>query len=145
MDIVISHKEWRGGGDKIKGLCTRLVKHLYDEGQSCSLFHNFRAQLNYVGGLGLVTHVMRSFAAAQHGSQISRCLPDFFLDLSSFRPHNVLRTGHWDSLEKALTIFRLPEADGKSRIHRRLDLIFASPEAYWTAVTGWSVPFYMTQ
>ncbi|KAL4258767.1 DNA polymerase [Pleurotus pulmonarius] len=97
VDIVISHQDWRGGGEKIKGLCTKLVKHLYDE--------------------GLVTHVMH---------------------LSSFRPHNALRTGHWDSLEKALTIFRLPEADGKSRIHRRLDLIFASPEAYWTAVTGWT-------
>ncbi|KAJ8696964.1 hypothetical protein PTI98_006783 [Pleurotus ostreatus] len=97
VDIVISHKDWRGGGEKIKGLCTRLVKHLYNK--------------------GLVTHVMH---------------------LSSFRPHNALRTGHWDSLEKALTIFRLPQSEGTSRIHRRLDLIFASPEAYWTAVTGWT-------
>ncbi|KAF9501386.1 Nucleotidyltransferase [Pleurotus eryngii] len=97
VDIVISHKDWRGGGEKIKGLCTRLVKHLYDKGP--------------------VTHVMH---------------------LSSFRPHNALRTGHWDSLEKALTIFRLPQAEGTSRIHRRLDLIFASPETYWTAVTGWT-------
>ncbi|KAF9268570.1 Nucleotidyltransferase [Marasmius fiardii PR-910] len=67
---------------------------------------------------GVVTHVMH---------------------LSSFHKHNALRTTHWDSLEKALTIFILPD-DGKCtrRIHRRLDLIFAVPEVYWSAVTGWT-------
>ncbi|KAJ6491844.1 hypothetical protein C8R47DRAFT_1319589 [Mycena vitilis] len=33
-----------------------------------------------------------------------------------------------------------PDAPGAGprRIHRRLDLIFAAPEAYWTAITGWT-------
>ncbi|KAI0628369.1 Nucleotidyltransferase [Trametes polyzona] len=67
---------------------------------------------------GMVTHVMH---------------------LSGFHGHNPLRTTHWDSLEKALTVFILPPS---SRFHtgtrRRLDLIFAPPEVYWTAVIGWS-------
>jgi hypothetical protein len=51
-------------------------------------------------------------------------------------PTNALRTEHWDSLEKALTLFILPPECGIKRIHRRLDLIFAVPESYWTAVIG---------
>ncbi|PPQ87454.1 hypothetical protein CVT25_008190 [Psilocybe cyanescens] len=65
-------------------------------------------------------------------------------DLSGFHTHDALRTGHWDSLEKALTVFVLPNSDmdGKQkRLHRRLDLIFAAPEAYWTAVVGWGMKF----
>ncbi|RDB25356.1 DNA-directed DNA/RNA polymerase mu [Hypsizygus marmoreus] len=60
------------------------------------------------------------------------------MHLSGFHAHNALKTTHWDSLEKALTVFVLPPVDGKARIRRRLDLIFASPEAYWTAVVGWT-------
>ncbi|KAJ3748630.1 hypothetical protein DFH05DRAFT_1473480 [Lentinula detonsa] len=67
---------------------------------------------------GLVTHVMH---------------------LSSFREHNALRTSHWDSLEKALTVFKLPDQQKKHQhVHRRLDLVFAAPEVYWTAVVGWT-------
>ncbi|KAJ7188691.1 hypothetical protein C8R46DRAFT_1157626 [Mycena filopes] len=72
---------------------------------------------------GLITHVMH---------------------LSTFQPPNALRTSHWDTLEKALTVFILPPApdesgsDSRRRVHRRLDLIFAAPEAYWTAITGWT-------
>lgn len=29
----------------------------------------------------------------------------------------------------------------RKRIRRRLDLIFAAPESYWTAVIGWYVTF----
>jgi len=47
-----------------------------------------------------------------------------------------MRTSHWDSLEKALTVFQLP-----GNPHRRVDLIFAAPEVYWTAVLGWYVNF----
>ncbi|KAJ7772121.1 hypothetical protein DFH07DRAFT_734435 [Mycena maculata] len=64
---------------------------------------------------GLVTHVMH---------------------LSSFRSPDALRTAHWDALEKALIVFVLPPP--ALRAHRRLDLIFAAPEAYWTAITGWT-------
>ncbi|KAI0657690.1 Nucleotidyltransferase [Cubamyces menziesii] len=67
---------------------------------------------------GMVTHVMH---------------------LSSFHGHDPLRTTHWDSLEKALTVFILPpESAYHTGIRRRLDLIFAPPEVYWTAVIGWS-------
>lgn len=62
---------------------------------------------------GLVTHVMH---------------------LSSFHEHNALRTSHWDSLEKALTVYRSP-SDGR---YRRVDLISALPETYWTAIVGWT-------
>ncbi|KAI0079811.1 Nucleotidyltransferase [Panus rudis PR-1116 ss-1] len=61
------------------------------------------------------------------------------MHLSDFRGHNPLRTVHWDSLEKALTVFTLPKASPFYKgIRRRLDLIFALPEVYWTAVIGWS-------
>ncbi|KAI0821017.1 Nucleotidyltransferase [Irpex lacteus] len=67
---------------------------------------------------GMVTHVMH---------------------LSDFRGHNPLRTTHWDSLEKALTVFILPSSSPFYKgTRRRLDLIFALPEVYWTAVIGWS-------
>ncbi|KAJ6589871.1 hypothetical protein DFH09DRAFT_976338 [Mycena vulgaris] len=63
----------------------------------------------------------------------------FPLYLSGFHPPDALRTSHWDTLEKALTVFILPpDASSGRRIHRRLDLIFAAPEAYWTAITGWT-------
>ncbi|KAI0764354.1 Nucleotidyltransferase [Trametes elegans] len=68
--------------------------------------------------LGMVTHVMH---------------------LSGFHSHNPLRTTHWDSLEKALIVFILPTSSPlHTGVRRRLDLIFAPPEAYWTAVVGWS-------
>ncbi|KAL7277561.1 hypothetical protein ACG7TL_008484 [Trametes sanguinea] len=67
---------------------------------------------------GMVTHVMH---------------------LSGFHGHNPLRTTHWDSLEKALTVFILPPSSPFYQgTRRRLDLIFAPPEVYWTAVIGWS-------
>ncbi|KAK7057567.1 DNA-directed DNA/RNA polymerase mu [Favolaschia claudopus] len=66
---------------------------------------------------GLITHVMH---------------------LSGFHPPDALRTSNWDTLEKALTVFILPPVEGSRRVHRRLDLIFAAPEAYWTAITGWT-------
>jgi hypothetical protein len=59
-------------------------------------------------------------------------------DLSSFHGHNSLRTTHWDSLEKALTVFILPPSSPFYHgTRRRLDLIFALPEVYWPAVIGW--------
>ncbi|KAI5986846.1 hypothetical protein EDD15DRAFT_2174383 [Pisolithus albus] len=60
------------------------------------------------------------------------------MHLSGFHQHNALRTHHWDSLEKALTVFCLPSGPGGGRIHRRVDLIFAAPEVFWTAVVGWT-------
>lgn len=67
-----------------------------------------------------------------------RSLVTHVTHLSGFHHHNALRTTHWDSLEKALTVFVLPSDNKQKRLHRRLDLIFAAPEAYWTAVVGWT-------
>lgn len=66
---------------------------------------------------GLVTHVMY---------------------LSGFHEHNVLRTHHWDSLEKALTVFVSRHNSSRRNVYRRVDLIFAAPEVFWTAVVGWT-------
>lgn len=47
-----------------------------------------------------------------------------------------------DPLDKALTVFKLPKSStsaGPKRIHRRLDIVFAPWDAYWTAVVGWLV------
>ncbi|CCM02941.1 uncharacterized protein FIBRA_05056 [Fibroporia radiculosa] len=60
------------------------------------------------------------------------------MHLSGFHGHNPLRTNHWDSLEKSLTVFILPSTSHSKGLRRRLDLIFAPPEIYWTAVIGWS-------
>ncbi|KAI6148381.1 hypothetical protein BKA82DRAFT_4136271 [Pisolithus tinctorius] len=60
------------------------------------------------------------------------------MHLSGFHEHNTLRTHNWDSLEKALTVLCLPSNAGGRRIHRRVDLIFATPEVFWTAVVGWT-------
>lgn len=63
------------------------------------------------------------------------------MHLSSFRTPNAMRTAHWDSLEKALTVFILPpnlKNPKAPRVHRRVDLIFAAPQSFWTAVVGWS-------
>lgn len=59
------------------------------------------------------------------------------MHLSGFHEHNVLRTHHWDSLEKALTVFVWPHNSSRRRVYRRVDLIFAAPEVFWTAVVGW--------
>jgi len=80
--------------------------------------------VNRLSERGLVTHVMH---------------------LSSFRSPTALRKSHWDTLEKALTVFRLPRSSpfykdngsGKA-LNRRVDLIFAPVEVYWCAVIGWT-------
>lgn len=60
-------------------------------------------------------------------------LVKYLIHLSSFREHDALRTAQWDSLEKALTVYR-----SHSGSHRRVDLICALPETYWSAVIGWT-------
>lgn len=60
--------------------------------------------------------------------------------MSGYRPHNVFRTHSWDSLEKALTVFVLPYDSARKQTYRRVDLIFATPGVFWTAVVGWLVP-----
>lgn len=62
-----------------------------------------------------------------------RGLVTHLMYLSGFHAPDVTRAAHWDALEKALTVFVLPGG-----VRRRVDLIFAAPEAYWTAVVGWT-------
>ncbi|PFH52135.1 hypothetical protein AMATHDRAFT_2383 [Amanita thiersii Skay4041] len=69
---------------------------------------------------------------------VERGLVTHVMHISGFHKPDALRQTHWDSLEKALTVFILPDDGKHKRIYRRLDLIFASPDAYWTAVIGWS-------
>jgi len=60
-------------------------------------------------------------------------LVKYVLHLSSFHEYDALRTAQWDSLEKALTVYR-----SHNGLHRRVDLICAIPQTYWTAVIGWT-------
>ncbi|KAF8591991.1 Nucleotidyltransferase [Ramaria rubella] len=73
---------------------------------------------------GLVTHVLSLFS------------------FRSSNPAGASMQDHprWDMLDKSFVIFRLPGVDrSKERhIHRRVDLICAPMEAYWTAVVGWT-------
>ena len=114
VDIVFTHPD----AAKIKGLCKRFVRRLHER--------------------GMVTHVMRMSSPSP--SLRSHSSPICLADVSGFHGHNPLRTHHWDSLEKALTVFILPPSSPfYSGTRRRLDLIFAPPEVYWTAVIGWWV------
>ena len=64
--------------------------------------------------------------------------------MSGYHPHNVFGTHHWDSLEKAFMVFVLPNDSARQRTYRRVDLIFASPALFWTAVVGWLVHMHVT-
>ncbi|CAK5282363.1 unnamed protein product [Mycena citricolor] len=67
------------------------------------------------------------------------------LHVSSFHAPDALRTSQWDDLEKVMTVGLLPSRDGCRQIHRRMDLIFAAPASYWTAVAGWPVSSLCSQ
>jgi len=58
--------------------------------------------------------------------------------MSGYHPHNVFGDRRWDSLEKAFMVFELPDDSARQRTYRRVDLIFASPGLFWTAVVGWT-------
>jgi len=67
-----------------------------------------------------------------------RGLVTHVLNMSGYHPHNVFRTHHWDSLEKALTVFVLPYDSARNQTYRRVDLVFVTPGVFWTAVVGWT-------
>ncbi|KAK0486162.1 DNA polymerase mu [Armillaria novae-zelandiae] len=48
------------------------------------------------------------------------------------------RTAERSSLYKVMSVFVQPSDETNARLHRRLDLIFTTPELYWTAVVGWT-------
>ena len=41
VDIVISHSDLKGGGNKVKGLCTKLIQRCYRRGE-----HRLKSVLN---------------------------------------------------------------------------------------------------
>ncbi|KAK0212500.1 DNA polymerase mu [Desarmillaria ectypa] len=59
------------------------------------------------------------------------------MGLSSFGDTSS-RIAERGSLYKVMSIFMLPSDGTSTRLHRRLDLIFTTPELYWTAVVGWT-------
>ena len=88
---------------------------------------------------GFVTHVMRKSYIIGRSSNNSTFPPRaVILDLSGFHKPQTIRTTK-GTLETVLTVFILPANGTRRRVHRRLDLIFALPEVYWTAITGWWV------
>ncbi|KAI9068611.1 Nucleotidyltransferase [Trametes sanguinea] len=108
--IVGGHRRWKPESNDVDIVFTHL-----DAEKVKGLCKRFVRKLHE---RGMVTHVMH---------------------LSGFHGHNPLRTTHWDSLEKALTVFILPPSSPFYKgTRRRLDLIFAPPQVYWTAVIGWS-------
>ncbi|KAH9925944.1 Nucleotidyltransferase [Epithele typhae] len=67
---------------------------------------------------GMITHVMH---------------------LGSYHSQSPNRANNLDSIEKSLTVIVLPpDSSFYTGTKRRLDLIFAPPELYWTAVLGWT-------
>ncbi|EGO26473.1 hypothetical protein SERLADRAFT_447668 [Serpula lacrymans var. lacrymans S7.9] len=89
---------------------------------------------NWESGAGKIKGLCKRFVRRLH----ERGLVTHVMHLSGFHEHNALRTHHWDSLEKALTVFVLPGDGSQRRVYRRLDLIFAAPQVFWTAVVGWT-------
>lgn len=51
---------------------------------------------------------------------------------------NQIGAGKQVSLEQSFVVFRLPENGKERRLRRRVDIIFAPWEVYWSAVLGWS-------
>jgi DNA polymerase IV len=58
-----------------------------------------------------------------------------------------LREHHFDGLEKAFVLFGLPTSSPFAQrqlamhgriLRRRVDIIFAEPKQYWTAIVGWT-------
>jgi DNA polymerase/3'-5' exonuclease PolX len=51
---------------------------------------------------------------------------------------NQIGAGKQVSLEQSFVVLRLPEDGRARRLRRRVDIIFAPYQVYWTAVLGWS-------
>ncbi|KAK0454621.1 hypothetical protein EV421DRAFT_1758007 [Armillaria borealis] len=67
----------------------------------------------------------------------SRGMITHVMNLSNFGDTSS-RTAERGSLYKVMSVFVLPSDGTSARLHRRLDLIFTTPELYWTAVVGWT-------
>ena len=110
VDIVITHP--KANQKKIRELCQELT--------------------NVLSVKGLVTHVM---SESEHDLTSTCCATLTRCGNVALTGQNTPNSSHSDVLAKALTVFSLP-CSNKSN---RLDLIFAVPEVYWTAVVGWYV------
>jgi len=110
VDIVVTHPN--ADKKKIRELCQQLTGVLSEK--------------------GLVTHVM---SKSEHHLTSMRCATLTKYGNTALTGQNTPKSSHSDVLAKALTVFSLP----RSNKSIRLDLIFAVPEVYWTAVVGWYV------
>ena len=136
VDIVFTHTD----GTKVKGLCKRFVRKLYDRGR----YGEHRRHPPRLT-IRCNRHGHSRYAYSIFSGIVGRSLMSPFADLAGFHSRDPLRTTHWDSLEKSLTVFILPPASPlHCGIRRRLDLIFTPPEVYWTAVLGWYVALCAT-
>nr|GAT57865.1 predicted protein [Mycena chlorophos] len=121
--------------EQIKGGCTGTIVGGYRRGKAYSndvdivITHPSLANepslvsdlceklVNQLFQRGLITHLMH---------------------LGSFLQPGAPRHPSLDTIEKALTVFRLPPQLNPRGVHRRLDLIVVAPETYWTAIVGWT-------
>ena len=110
VDIVVTHP--KADPKSIRELCQQLTDVLSEK--------------------GLVTHVM---SESEHNLTSMRCATLTRCENTALTGQNTQKLSHLEVLAKALTVFSLPGSNKSSR----LDLIFAVPEAYWTAVVGWYV------
>ncbi len=126
---MISHPALESGADYINELCVKLVTRLHQQGMRSHLHARHPLddiRTRYTRYASVYPPYHRRYTQMIVGT-----------DLSSFHKPGELRTANTDSMQKALTVFKLPEDGSKERIHRRVDLIIAAREVYWTAVTGW--------
>jgi len=110
VDIVVTHP--KADPESIRELCQQLTDVLSEK--------------------GLVTHVM---SESEHHLTLMRCTTLTRCGNTALTGQNTPKSSHSEVLAKALAVFSLPGSNKSSR----LDLIFAVPEAYWTAVVGWYV------
>ena len=110
VDIVVTHPN--ADKKRIRELCQQLTEVLSEK--------------------GLVTHVM---SESEHHLTSMHCATLTRYGNAALTGQNTPKSSHSDVLAKALTVFSLPRSNKSSR----LDLIFAVPEVYWTAVVGWYV------
>lgn len=126
--------------DEVEAVHATIMDHLHSIEPGCvsTIVGGYRRGKPSSNDIDIVfTHPTKMSAKGLCARLVERLrsagLVTYVLHLSSFHEHDALRTAQWDSLEKALTVYR-----SHNGLHRRVDLICAIPETYWTAVIGWT-------
>ncbi|KAN0126238.1 Nucleotidyltransferase [Lactarius tabidus] len=126
--------------DEVEAVHATIMDHLHSIEPGCvgTIVGGYRRGKPSSNDIDIVfTHPTKMSAKGLCARLVERLrsagLVTYVLHLSSFHEHDALRTAQWDSLEKALTVYR-----SHNGLHRRVDLICAIPETYWTAVLGWT-------